>query len=112
MFHKRFFVFVHVVQMFNISCLLHVVIIIPCRLSPMALTKNCAWTKIKLYMATDTKNRIQKMEREIQELWRVVSEDIFWHPTVVKEIKKRSIEGRKLLRSGKLKTLEEVIAGR
>lgn len=63
-------------------------------------------------MTVATKNRIQKIEREIQELWLAVSEDIFWHPTVIKEIKKRSRDGRKLLRSGKLKTLEEVVSGR
>ena len=52
------------------------------------------------------------MEREVQELWRVVSEDIFWHPTIVKEIKRRSLEAQKLFRSGELKTLEELVSGR
>ena len=63
-------------------------------------------------MAVDTKGRIQKLENEVRELWRTVSEDIFWHPTVIKEIKKRSSEGRKLFRSGKLKTFEDVVSGR
>jgi hypothetical protein len=60
-------------------------------------------------VATITKDRIKKIESEIQELWKIVSEDIFWHPTVIKEIKKRSSRGRKLLRSGKLKTFKEIL---
>ena len=63
-------------------------------------------------MATATKNRIQKIEREIQEIWKVLSEDFFWHPTIIKEIQRRSNAVRKLLKSEKLRTAEEVFSGR
>jgi len=64
------------------------------------------------YMAIVTKTRIQKIEREIQEIWKVLGEDIFWHPTVIKEIQQRSRAARKLFGSGKLRMSGEVFSGR
>lgn len=63
-------------------------------------------------MTTATKNKIQRIELEIQEIWKVLSEDILWRPSIIKEIQRRSRAARKLFESGKLRTFEEVFSGR
>ena len=60
-----------------------------------------------VYMQTD--KRIQKLEKEIETIWRVIGERA-WHPSVVKEIKTRSIEARREHANGKLRSAKEVFA--
>ncbi|HBT81769.1 hypothetical protein A3B26_02415 [Candidatus Giovannonibacteria bacterium RIFCSPLOWO2_01_FULL_48_47] len=59
-------------------------------------------------MTLNTEIKIKKMEREIKELWQIVGDEIFWHPSVIDEIKKRSRQSHLNLK--KLKTAKELFA--
>lgn len=59
-------------------------------------------------MAVKTKEKIQKLEQEVSNLWQIVNEEIFWHPSVIRGIQRRSKLARRALKSGKLRTAEEL----
>ena len=54
--------------------------------------------------------RIQKLEKEIVKLWQVVEDEMLWHPSVVREIKRRSLAARRDHVKGRLRRAEEVLA--
>ncbi len=48
-------------------------------------------------------DRVQKLEKEIGALWRVIDDERLWHPSIVKEIRNRSLHARREFARGKLR---------
>ena len=59
-------------------------------------------------MANNTATKIRELQKEVRELRQIVDDEIFWHPTIEKEIRRRSVVSRRHL--GKLKNVKEVFA--
>jgi len=57
-----------------------------------------------------TDNRLKKLEKEIETIWRVLGESRAWHSSVVLEVKKRSLEAREEHAKGMLRPAKEVFA--
>ncbi len=57
-----------------------------------------------------TQTRIQKLERDVAALWQVVEDERLWHPSVIRELKRRSGQARRDHAQGKLRTAREVFA--
>lgn len=41
-----------------------------------------------------TQEHIQKLEKEIKAIWKVIDDELLWHPSIIKEIRRRSILAR------------------
>lgn len=57
-----------------------------------------------------TQTRIQKLEKEVAALWRILDDERVWHPSVIYEVQKRSKAARQALAKKKLRTAEGVFA--
>lgn len=53
--------------------------------------------------------RVQKLEKEVATLWRVIEDERLWHPSIIQEIKKRSRSARRDHAKGLLRKAEEVL---
>ena len=57
-----------------------------------------------------TIQRLQKLEKEIAILWGVIEDERLWHPSVVREIQRRSRTAKRIHIRGNLKKAEEIFA--
>ena len=57
-----------------------------------------------------TRVRLQKLERKVEALWQLVEDERLWHPTVIRELQRRSQSARRAHAGGRLRTAAEVFA--
>ena len=76
------------------------------RKNPIVLWRS-PWYIVTI-MQTD--KRLQKLEKEIETIWRVIDENRAWHNSVVTEVRRRSLEARREHQKGKLRSANKVFA--
>lgn len=54
-----------------------------------------------------TQEKIRKLEQEITALWRVIEDERLWHPSIVREIKRRAKLARQTYANRRLRKAEE-----
>lgn len=57
-----------------------------------------------------TQEKIRKLEQEITTLWRVIEDERLWHPSVVREIKRRAELAHRAYANRRLRKAEDVFA--
>lgn len=57
-----------------------------------------------------TQTRIQKLEKDVAALWRILEDERVWHPSVIYELRKRSKVARQALAKKKLKAAKDLFA--
>jgi|SRR3989344_807982 len=64
-----------------------------------------------LHMFTQTTQKeIQKLKKEVETLWQVIGDERLWHPSVIREIQRRSRTARRDHIKGRLRLASEVFA--
>jgi len=62
-------------------------------------------------MFTQTAQKeIQKLKKEVETLWQVIGDERLWHPSVIREIQRRSRAARRDHTKGRLRLTSEVFA--
>lgn len=57
-----------------------------------------------------TQEKIKELEHEITALWRVVEDERIWHPSIIREIKRRSQNVHRVHGQAGLRKADEVFA--
>jgi len=57
-----------------------------------------------------TQKEIQKLKKEVETLWQVIGDERLWHPSVIREIQRRSRTARRDHIKGRLRLASEVFA--
>ena len=58
----------------------------------------------------NTQEKIKELEHEVMALWRVIEDERLWHPSVIREIKRRSQDAHRSYARGGLRKAGEVFA--
>lgn len=58
----------------------------------------------------NTQEKIRDLENEITALWQVVEDEHMWHPSIIREIKRRSQHIRRAQGQVELRKADEVFA--
>jgi len=62
-------------------------------------------------MFTQTAQKeIQKLKKEVETLWQVIGDERLWHPSVIREIQRRSRVAHRDQVKGRLRLASEVFA--
>ena len=63
---------------------------------------------IIVIMNIQTQNKIRKLENEIAAIWNVIDDERLWHPSVMREIKRRSEIAHRAYTKGKLRSADKI----